>query len=70
MTHKEQRRFIRELIKNVREEILLKAKDIPKEWDGIELRWLIADHFLKSSMRSTKSRKRNYNNEVIIKNLI
>ncbi len=71
MTNK-QKKFIREMIENVRKEILKRAKDIPEEWNGVELRWLIKDHFnlVVIGGMGSKKRKRDYNNEVIVKNLI
>jgi len=45
MNKREQRRFINELVGNVKREILDKLPNLPKEWDGIELRWLISEEF-------------------------
>lgn len=37
--------FISELIDNVKTDITKKVKDMPEEWDGLELRWYIAEKF-------------------------
>lgn len=65
-----QEKFVKELIKGVREDILQQIKHIPEEWDGIELRMFIADHFQKIVFRTTRGRVRDYHNEVYTKNLI
>lgn len=67
-----QKRFINEMIENVKQEILRRAESIPEEWDGIELRWLIRDHFNLIAIEGVGSnkRKRDYNNEVLVKNLV
>lgn len=38
MAKKEKIYFIKTLIKNVQKEILDKANNIPKNWEGVELR--------------------------------
>jgi hypothetical protein len=64
--------FINEIISIVRITILSKVDYVPEEWDGIELRQLIADHFQATVFKSTlnKGRKRSYNKEVLVRNLI
>jgi len=37
--------FIHELVDNVKNDIIRKVKDMPEEWDGIELRWYISEIF-------------------------
>lgn len=71
MTRYEQCDFVLTLIRNVKEEILKDIDKIPEEWDGIELRWLIANKFsgVVISKTGSRSRKRAFNNECIIKNL-
>ncbi len=72
MTRKQQRHFVRELISAVHKEILAKLPNVPEEWDGHELRQLIADHFQASSftLRQWKRRLRDYRNAVIVNNLV
>jgi hypothetical protein len=71
MTTKEKRVFINELIKNVKEEILSKVNTMPDDWEGIELRWYIADKFSDTIMNtmSSKARKLEYNNTIMVTNL-
>lgn len=51
MTHKEHERFIKELCDNVRDNLL--RHQYPEEWDGHELRVLIAERFAQSARMST-----------------
>lgn len=68
MTKLEQRAFIKELCNNVRDE-LVKA-DIPDNWDGVELRRLIAVRFQRVVMGDLKgARLKAYRNECLIRNI-
>lgn len=74
MTHQEQTVFINELIKNVQGDIIKESNKYPEAWNGIELRWRIADVFNRVvfgeiGKRSGK-RYRDYHNTVIVKNMI
>lgn len=75
MDRDQQVAFIRELVGNVTEELLkdVRAGKLPEDWDGIELRELIALRFSRvvfSRIDSwTRSRKRDFNNTVIVNNL-
>lgn len=40
---KEQRRIIKEALKDAGERALAKLDRMPEEWDGFELRWLLAE---------------------------
>lgn len=66
MTKQEQKTFVRELIANVRADLLKQSKLIPPEWDGHELRQWIADTFQESSytLRQDKRRYKAYRNAV------
>lgn len=73
MTHSEQITFVEELSKNVTDEILMligKGKT-PDNWDGIELRQLLADRFSAAVLKGTLKgkRKREYTNTCLIENL-
>jgi hypothetical protein len=69
-TVREKKRFIRELCDNVKRDLLNKAAQYPKEWDGIELRRLIARRFNMAVMGDfSGKRKRNYENELLVRNL-
>ena len=73
MTNKEQREFIRTMIKNVTTTILNKSKDFPKDWDGWELRHYIKEQFdqvVWSDHRDKRSRRyKEFNNTCLINNL-
>lgn len=62
--------FIRELCNNVRDELVAKIARMPPEWDGRELRELVADSFEACRMPvDDKKRRRDYRNYVIVNNL-
>lgn len=64
-------RIIDELIDGVKMDIINKAKDMPEEWDGIELRWLIAEKFameVGARFKDKRSRRyQDYRNFIITK---
>jgi hypothetical protein len=66
---REQRRFVKELVKGVQEHIL--QLDIPPEWDGKELRYLIADQFVRVVLETKKydNRRREYKNYCLVNNI-
>jgi hypothetical protein len=68
MTKVEQRKFIRELVGNVRKDLLKQVPLIPATWDGHELRQFIADRFQESSwtLKENKRRYRDYQNDVAV----
>ena len=43
MKKQEQAELIKELIANVQQDILGESSKYPESWDGVELRWRIAD---------------------------
>lgn len=71
MTKQEQKKFVKELVGNVVGDILKAIAEgkIPADWDGIELRKLLADKFQHQTLRTTRSRTRKYNNAVVVNNL-
>jgi len=68
-----QERFINDLIYNILDDVLghLSDGDIPENWDGTELRWLLADKFAGSASLCDKNTKRrkDYNNWMLVNNL-
>ena len=66
-----QRKLIRALCNNLKNYMLEKAKDIPEDWDGHELRQWMAD--LSSEQYNYRhmgrTRKREYNNTRAVRNL-
>jgi hypothetical protein len=65
----EKRKFIRDLTAAVRDDLLKKVKNMPQEWDGIELRQRLADKFANEVFEMTAKRKRAYRSEVATKDL-
>lgn len=39
------REFLKNYLNSVRDNLISKAAKMPAEWDGFELRWLVADQF-------------------------
>jgi len=68
MTKRDQRRFVRELVMNVRRDLLKQVALFPAEWDGHEIRQFIADTFQASSytLKRMPRRLRDYRNAVLI----
>ena len=63
--------FVRDIIESIKRQILATIEDIPDEWDGIELRQYICDYICGSlRVKMDKKRKRNYNNDVVVRNLL
>ncbi len=67
------RAFIYKYMATVRAILLSRVKDMPDDWDGVELRTYVHDSFevgTTSLMKRGRSKRvRDYRNEVIIKNL-
>ena len=81
MTKAQKKQFIRDLIANVQKDVLAKVDEMPETWDGIELREYITSKFADTTQLFTWKpvrrregianfdRVRDYNNEVITRNL-
>ncbi len=72
-TVKDKKRFINDLIRSVKKSILVKVKEMPDEWDGIELRQFIVDYFEAHTLMRRLlygHRRANYNNKLRVKNLL
>jgi hypothetical protein len=72
MDKEEKIQFINDLIEAVRSKIITKieAGSIPEEWDGIELRWFLRDIYSAQCGSGSFTRRRNYNNTILINNLL
>lgn len=72
MTHAEQKRFMNGLISNVRKSLLDNINKHPLEWDGHELRRLIAERFALADISDLMNgkRARDYRNEVLVRNIL
>lgn len=71
MTRKDQHRFVKELINNVRKDLLERVSLVPEAWEGRELRQWIADRFQEATMHFNrdKRRARRYRQAVLEHNL-
>ncbi len=70
MIPSQKRRFIRELSKSIRDELLAKAAQMPAEWDGHEIRELFYEKVRAArSPRIEGKRGTSYRNEVLVRNL-
>lgn len=69
MTRAEQKRFVREVLRNAKAYIY--TKEIPSNWEGVELRWYIArcvgclceDYYAK---KDHKAQVREYRNDLLV----
>lgn len=71
MDTQEQKRIVHELISSVEGGIqaTIDAGNVPAEWDGHELRQLVAERFARCTFKMTRTRKTEYNNTVLVNNL-
>lgn len=71
MTKNEQRRFCSSICNDLKKEILKRVKTVPENWDGFELRQWIADYYISHyAYQNLKGqRKKDYKNDLIVKNL-
>lgn len=74
MTAQQKAKFVRELTRSIAKSVIEKIPQMPKEWDGIELRWLIAQYAKDSTLNPQatsggRKRFRDYENERITRNL-
>lgn len=61
--------FIDEHIELIRRKIIEKVDEIPDRWEGLELKQYIADSFSIPKHWFSSSKRRYYNNDIIVKNL-
>jgi hypothetical protein len=72
MTRREQRTLLRNFCNSVRDALLAHSKQWPDDWNGHELRELVAyafEHERTSLMREDGRRRRNCANEINVRNL-
>jgi hypothetical protein len=74
MTKTERKRFIKELVSSVQKDLLYESGKYPDSWDGIELRWHIADVFSQVCFGNVGKRKgkryADYKNTIYTSNLL
>ena len=70
MKASEKRQFISSLCNSIRDELKARASDMPEEWDGIELRHILADKFQREArFEMSRKRKRDMETERYNRNL-
>ncbi len=74
MTKREQRKFINDICKSLRESLLAKADKLPENWNGIEIREWIKAYYEANYCGYAKAARnpkqmRAYRNAVIVNNL-
>lgn len=68
MTPEDQKRIVHELCISVEGGIIasINSGAVPSDWDGIELRQLVAERFARCTFNMPLKRKREYNNTVLV----
>jgi hypothetical protein len=71
MTREEQIEFVEGLTDSIKRSIINKIilGNVPENWDGIELRWYLAERFNQATFQQSKKRKRDYNSTFYTNNL-
>jgi hypothetical protein len=71
MTKSEKAVFVNQLVDSVKDGILRAITEdrVPAEWDGFELRQLLADRFYGESFNLAPARKRAYKDACLVNNL-
>ena len=71
MKRKDQIKFVRELTKSIGDSIIQKIQDgsLPEEWDGIEIRALLAQKAESATCPMHPKRKNNFRNTNLVNNL-
>jgi hypothetical protein len=73
MTKTEQEQLIISLTQNLQSDLLKKVDKMPENWDGHEIRRFVLDYFQTNYVIGTAlngKRKREYNNTIIVENLL
>jgi len=71
MNKKTKIEFVKTFTESLADSIIQDIHDgnIPEEWDGIELRWLLEERATSSFGKDSGKRKREYKNTVLVNNL-
>ena len=72
MTEHEKANFVDEMLREIKLDLHKKIQETaPEEWDGIELRWLVADTAARWARfgMGDKRRRAAYKNSVLVNNL-
>jgi len=71
MNKKTKIEFVKTFTESLADSIIhdIESGNIPEEWDGIELRWLLEERATSSFGKDSGKRKREYKNTVLVNNL-
>jgi hypothetical protein len=72
MNQREQFKFVHDLVDATMHKVLMEINEgkYPETWDGVELRWLLAERFDAFwVMKEARKRKREFKNYVLVNNL-
>ena len=69
MNRDAQKQFINDLCNRIKDELTNKANRFPESWDGVELRQLIAMRFADNVIEMSKTRKKNFENTIIVQDI-
>jgi hypothetical protein len=73
MDKAEKRRFIEDLCDSIKQSVVDSISKMPEEWNGVELRELIADKARYSAyllqQKNNRKRLKSYRNEVLVRGL-
>lgn len=74
MTYEEQTTLIKELVANVQGDIIKESIKYPETWDGVEIRWRLAEVFSQvvfgQFVNKRDKRYKDYKNFCIVNDLI
>lgn len=62
-----QRQFIKDIMHSI--QTLVLSKELPLEWNGVELRQYLADKFADSTVPMGAKNRKEYRNTCIVRNL-
>lgn len=71
MTAEQKKEVVRGLAESIANTIceLIDKGAVPIDWNGLELRHLLADHFKMNAPAMERKRAKDYRNTVLVKNL-
>ena len=71
MSPAEQEQFVRDLSADIIGKIIenIKAGKVPADWNGVELRALLAEKFAAETTPMSRKQKKQYQNGVLVNNL-
>lgn len=72
MKRSDQRKLLRTFCNHVRDALLVQASEWPEEWDGHDLRELVAYAYVRertSLMYQSRGRRRKVHNEIVVRRL-